>query len=127
VVTGQVSDRLDLAWTYDVVRQDLPLAPSVSWYGGAAYARYRLSETMAISTRFEKFRDPTGSISGTGQVLRGRTVTLEHRASSEVLLKLEWRRDTSSASVFRIEDFPLGTSRYTGEQDLLTVGLVATF
>lgn len=127
VLTAKAHDRLDLAFTYDVAHQEMPGAPEVAWYGGAAYARVRLRPKLHLATRVEKFRDPSGGISGTGQVLRERTLTLEYRPREERILKLELRRDRSTAPVFRADDLLPGVARNAAGQDLLVLGAVVTF
>lgn len=127
VLTARLHERLDLALTYDVAHEERPFAPEVSWYGAAAYARYRLRPRLWLAVRAEKFRDPSGAITGTGQVLRERTLTLEHRPRSNLILKLETRQDTSTASVFRGADLVPGTPSLLPAQDLVVLGITALF
>ena len=70
------------------------------WLGLGAYARYALDERHAVAVRAERFRDPDNGISGAAQTLTEGTVTYEYRPASHLILKLEARRDHSTASVF---------------------------
>jgi hypothetical protein len=70
------------------------------WGGIAAYARYAVNDRHAFALRAERVRDPHAGISGFEQTVTEGTITYEHRPSAHFILKLEGRRDHSTAAVF---------------------------
>ncbi|MFO1009603.1 MAG: porin [Planctomycetota bacterium] len=92
-----------------------------SWYGAAAYARYRFSETFALAFRAETFTDADGARTGVDQTLRSFTVTPEWRAGEHVLLRGDLRTDGSSDDVF--EDH----SHLADTQTTVSLALLVTF
>ncbi|HEX7193269.1 MAG TPA: outer membrane beta-barrel protein [Thermoanaerobaculia bacterium] len=97
----------DLAATYKFTPK-LSLGASIdhghqspaNWLGLAAYARYALDDRNALAFRAEHFRDPGAGISGFAQTLGEQTLTYELRPRKHLILKLEGRRDHSTAPVF---------------------------
>jgi len=87
------------------------------WLGIAAYGRYAFDDERAFAIRAERFRDPDNGISGTAQTLTEATLTYEYRPVPNLILKVEGRRDRSTANVFA------GAANET----LVVLGAVATF
>ena len=119
----QATSKLTLALEGDYVIERLYTnsAPQVTW-GGAGYARYQLNPRLSIGGRAEYLAD-RGLFSGTTQALKETTVTLEQKIVDGMLLREEWRRDSSNQPYF-----------YTGvlnllkrEQNTATVGVVWWF
>jgi len=88
-----------------------------NWLGLGGYARYAIDDRRAIAFRAERFRDPDNVISGFAQKLTEATLTYEVRPTPNLILKLEGRRDHSTANVFD------GSKNQT----LVVAGAVATF
>jgi hypothetical protein len=72
----------------------------VSWGGAALYGRYALSESSALSLRGELYKDPDGFTTGLVQDLSEVTVTYEKVLFSTLILRAEYRFDTSTARTF---------------------------
>ena len=88
-----------------------------NWLGIAAYGRYTFDDKHAFALRAERFHDPDNGISGASQTLREVTLTYEYKPVPNLILKLEGRRDHSTAAVFD------GHERET----IVVLGAVATF
>jgi len=71
-----------------------------NWLGAGVYGRYAIDDRHAIAVRAERFRDPDAGISGFAQTLSEATLTYEARRGAHLILKLEGRRDHSTAAVF---------------------------
>ena len=71
-----------------------------NWLGIGTWARYQLDPRNAVAARIESFRDPRGGISGFAQTLDEQTLTYELRPQQHLIVKLEGRRDHSTAPVF---------------------------
>jgi hypothetical protein len=95
----RATPRLSVGGSFDRGHQQLP-GGGANWLGMAVYGRCALGDHDAIAIRVERFRDPDNGISGTAQTLIEGTVTYEHRPVPNLILKLEARRDRSTASVF---------------------------
>jgi hypothetical protein len=88
-----------------------------NWLGIGGYGRYAIDDRHAVAVRVERFRDPDNGISGFAQKLTEGTLTYETRPRPHLILKLEGRRDHSTANVFD------GSKNQT----LVVAGAVATF
>lgn len=95
VATYKVTPKLSLGGSLDRGRQT-----PANWLGAGLYGRYGFDDRHAIAFRAERFRDPNGGISGIAQTLSEATLTYEFRPSAHSILKLEGRRDHSTAPVF---------------------------
>ncbi len=118
----KATPKLSLGGSLDRGHQELPGGSAANWLGVAAYARYAMDGRHAIAARAERFRDPENGISGTPQKLTEGTLTYEYRPVENLIVKVEGRRDHSTANVFR-----KGESAATRDETIVLVGAVATF
>ncbi len=95
VATYKATPKLSLGTSVDHGYQS-----PANWVGVAAYARYALDDRNAFAFRAERFRDPDAGISGFSQTLNEQTLTYELRPHKHLILKLEGRRNHSTAPVF---------------------------
>jgi hypothetical protein len=91
--------------------------------GGAAYAQYSFSAQVQVAARYAYFGDRSGLFSGVQQTLHDVTATATYQASDGMMLRAEWRRDSSD------HDFFLGPSLddRRASQQTATAGLVWWF
>ena len=92
--------KLTVAASLDRGRQDYPGSVAANWLGVSAWARYAFDDRHAVAARADRFRDPNAGISGFPQTLTGATLTYEVHPVRHLILKLEGRRDHSTARVF---------------------------
>ncbi|MBN1446594.1 MAG: porin [Bacteroidetes bacterium] len=71
-----------------------------SWSGVAGYIRLNLSDAFSISLRGEQFDDADGLRTGTQQKLTELTVTPEYRPTDRLVLRADFRMDSSDKDVF---------------------------
>lgn len=95
----KVTRALSLGATADLGWQDRA-AGAALWHAAGLYGREALTELVAIALRVEYYDDRDGFMSGTAQVLRDATATLEVRPADHLTVKLEAREDMSDAAVF---------------------------
>jgi Putative beta-barrel porin-2, OmpL-like. bbp2 len=93
------------------------------WKGAALICRYSFNDVSALAVRAEVYSDPLGFTTGTSQDLKEITVTYEHKLLSALLMRLEYRSDWSTASVFNGSK---GTSPMQ-DQNTLLLSSVYTF
>ena len=79
---------LSLGATADVGRQDRAGGAAL-WHGAALFARIAVAPRAALALRAEYYDDRDGFFSGTAQVLREGTATLELRPADHLIVKLE--------------------------------------
>ena len=103
-------------------RQSFPDQASANWLGIGVFGRYTQSERRALAVRVERFNDSENGISGTPQKLTEATLTLEYRPAADLILKIEGRRDHSTAPVFA-----KGKSGSSRNQTIAVIGAVVTF
>ena len=77
---------------------------------------------FVMAVRVERFSDPDNGISGTSQKLTEATLTYEYRPVENLILKVEGRRDHSTALVF-----DRGVSGESKNQTIVVIGAVVTF
>lgn len=102
--------------------QDLPDHASANWLGIGVLAHYVRSERRAFAFRLERFNDPENGISGAPQKLTEATLTYEYRPAADLILKIEGRRDHSTAPVFAS-----GKTGSSHDQTIVVIGAVVTF
>ena len=117
IATCKATKSLSIGGSLDRGRQELPGSKAANWLGIAVYGRYAVDPRRAFAVRFERFNDPDNGISGTAQKLTEATLTYEIRPVENLILKIEARRDHSTAAVF-------GVSR---NESIVVAGAVATF
>lgn len=107
--------------------------PRTVWTGGALYARWNVSGPWSVALRPEFYWDRNGRISGSEQLLKALTTTLEYkwtRSWHTVWLRLEHRYDESSGvggGFFTHGDSTLSQPRLTRNQQLLLVSAIWAF
>lgn len=70
------------------------------WKGISATGKYTINDSWAVSARAEVFSDLQGFATGTTQDVKEITLTGEYKYASNLLLRLEYRRDFSNVAVF---------------------------
>jgi len=71
-----------------------------SWSGFAGYVRLNVSDAFSLSLRAEQFDDADGVRTGTVQKLTEFTITPEYRPTDRLILRAEFRMDSSDEAVF---------------------------
>jgi hypothetical protein len=97
VVTGRVTDKLSLAWNYDIGKDGSRL---LTWNGNAVYLRYQITDWLAISPRIEGLGDHDGFMTGEVQNLQEFTMTTELRPSRASVMRIEYRIDVADKGYF---------------------------
>jgi Putative beta-barrel porin-2, OmpL-like. bbp2 len=123
-VTWQATPKLSFALEGDYVIERLTTSsPPSRVAGGALYARYQFTPSMAIAGRTEYLSDHGGLYTGVTQVLKEGTLTFEQRLADGLLLKEEWRGDFSNQPYFLTNT--LGILKK--QQNTATIGVVWWF
>jgi hypothetical protein len=91
---------LSIILNYDSGKQDNSGAPSAKWNGLAGTVKYDLNDTYSLSMRAEFFDDKDGFRTGTIQKLTEVTVTPEVRLAGGLVLRPEYRHDSSDQQSF---------------------------
>ena len=101
-----------------------PASGTSSWYGGAAIARVRLSPTVALAGRLERYADPDGVIIAAGTagafVANGASVGVDVDAGGGALWRTELRGYRASHAVF-----PLRGGAGSSREDAFVVSSLA--
>lgn len=103
IATWTVHPRLSLMTNVDIGRDEVD-GQTAAWQGVAVYGRVSVRPTWAITPRFEVFEDRDGFATGTAQTLREVTLTSDHTLFRGLSLRLEYRRDWSTAEFFEYRD-----------------------
>ncbi len=120
-VTYDASSRLALAANCDY-GSDRVAGVRVAWQGVAGYAHYQANDWFAVASRVEYYDDKDGFTTGAAQKVKEVTLTVELKHRDGVLMRVEYRRDSSDEPFF-----PKNAAEIVGSQDLLTVGFVYAF
>ncbi len=99
-VTYLASDKLTLMGNFDYGKQTLSDGLSGHWKGFAAYLRYAFTNKLAFAPRFEVFDDHDGFRTGLRQRLKEVTLTQELKLATNLLARVEFRRDFSDQEFF---------------------------
>jgi len=89
------------------------------WYGIAGIAKYDFSDRFSLALRGEYFDDRDGARTGTAQVLKEITLTLEFKLTKGLVLRPEYRHDWSDSNTFN--------SGKDKNQDTLALGVMFTW
>ncbi|HEY2093527.1 MAG TPA: porin [Thermoanaerobaculia bacterium] len=100
VAMWKATPALTIGASLDRGRQEYGDRAGANWLGLAAYGRYAFNARQAVALRAERFRDPDAGISGFAQTLSEATLTYELRPTPHLIVKVEGRRDRSTAGVF---------------------------
>jgi hypothetical protein len=95
---------------------------TAAWYGIALAAKFQPSSKVALTPRFEWFKDRDGFSTGTAQEVKEFTITYEYKWVEGLLGRIEYRRDWSDQSFF--ERGSGGTGK---NQNTLALGIIAYF
>lgn len=129
-------DRLTVAFAYDIGTEEAAEQvghPRTFWTGAAFYAHWKVSGPWSVALRPEVYWDRNGRISGSEQVLRAITTTVEYRihlAPQSVVARLEYRYDESAGAgggFFRRGDIAPGVVGLAREQQLILCSLIWAF
>ncbi|MEP6714557.1 MAG: outer membrane beta-barrel protein [Terriglobia bacterium] len=91
------------------------------WYGLAGAARYQVAKMFAVAGRAEFFNDPSGFSTGTKQILKEGTLTLEAKPNDHFVGRFEYRHDSSNTPFFSQG----AANPLTKGMNTITIGLVA--
>ncbi len=129
-------DRLTLALAYDIGTEnaaELPGHPRTFWTAAAFYAHWKVGGPWSVGLRPEFYWDRNGRISGSEQLLKALTSTLEYRwtdTTHNAVIRLEHRYDESSGmggGFFKGSELSPGVIGLTREQHLILMSLVLAF
>ncbi len=110
--------KLSAAWSLGVnadyaTEANVPGVGDAAWWGWALYGTYAPRPTWSVALRIEQFDDPQGARTGTGQTLREADLTANWWVHPQLLLRLDLRRDLSTAAVFSTESAEQKARRQT--------------
>ncbi len=107
---------LSIILNYDDAQEDHSAAAggTAKWSGFAGIIKYDINDTYSIAVRGEYFDDKDGVRTGTTQKLKEVTVTPEIRLANGIILRPEYRHDSSDK-----ESFDNGTKK---SQDTVALG-----
>jgi len=100
IINLTLSDNVFFSFNGDYGFERLPNGDLAIWKGIAVVGKYSFCETSALALRGEVYSDPYGFTTGTTQELKEITITYEHKFFSNLLVRLEYRRDWSNVKVF---------------------------
>ncbi len=118
VATWTVTPRLSLMGNIDIGRDTIN-GQTAAWHGVAAYARFGVLPSWSLTPRFEIFEDRDGFATGTAQTVREITLTSEHTVVKGLSLRLEYRRDWSTADFFEYKN-----DQFRPQQSTILFGFV---
>lgn len=84
--------------------ENVPGTGDATWTGLAGYVRYPVTDKFAINGRAEFFNDDDGTRTGTRQDLWEITLTPEYALNENLLVRAEYRHDSSNEDVFDKKD-----------------------
>jgi hypothetical protein len=124
VATIKPAKKLSLILNYDDGKEENAVpSGAADWFGMAAIAKYDFSNTYSLSIRAEFFDDKDGARTGTAQTLTEVTVTPELRLANGLIVRPEYRHDSSNR-----ESFDMKNGAFTKRsQDTLALGLMYTW
>jgi len=92
--------KLNLYVNGDFGRDNVGTGAYAQWYGLAGAARYQLTKLFAIAGRAEVFNDAKGFSTGTAQLLKEATGTVEYKMNDHLVTRFEARHDSSDHPFF---------------------------
>ncbi|MBS0171173.1 MAG: porin [Nitrospira sp.] len=124
-------DRIILAAAYDVGTENAaeqPGHPRTFWMGAALFAHWNLTGPWSVGVRPELYWDRNGRITGSEQLLKAITSTVEYRLSypkQNVIVRLEHRYDQSTGTDggFFINRTGPDTTGFARDQQLVLLSL----
>ncbi len=132
VLTYTPNSKLSLMANYDYGRGDrpvdpltllpIPTAPVVYWTGIAGYVKYAWNDKYAFATRYEYYNDHSGFTTGTPQHFNEFTTTFQRMVTSNLMTRLEYRRDMSNEPTIL-----KNANTFVKDQNTLAAGMILTF
>jgi hypothetical protein len=116
VATIKPMKPLAIILNYDNGKEDMGSATSVKWSGFSGIVKYDINDTFSVSVRGESFDDKDGARTGTAQKLTEYTVTPEIRLANGLVVRPEYRHDSSDK-----QSFDNGTKK---TQDTIALGVM---
>jgi hypothetical protein len=117
VATIKPVKKLAIILNYDDGKEDNAVAAGdAKWSGLAGIVKYDINDSYSVAVRGEYFDDEDGYRTGTVQKLKEVTLTGDIRLDGGLILRPEYRHDTSNK-----ESFDNGTKK---KQDTLALGLM---
>ncbi len=107
---------LSIILNYDDGQEDLVGGDTAKWSGFSGIVKYDINDMFSVAVRGEYFDDKDGVRTLTVQKLTEGTVTLEVRLNGGIILRPEYRHDSSD-----VESFDNGTKK---TQDTLALGVL---
>jgi hypothetical protein len=109
---------LSIILNYDAGQEDHLSASggTAKWSGIAGIVKYDINDTYSVAVRAESFDDKDGVRTGTEQKLTEETVTLDVRLNGGIIVRPEYRHDSSDK-----ESFDNGTKK---SQDTLALSVM---
>jgi hypothetical protein len=117
IVTYTASPQVSVAANYDFGKE-----ATSQWQGIAAYLKYQPNAFLAVTPRYEYYKDRDGFTTGTAQNLQDFTLTFELKHKDGFLTRIEYRGDFSNA-----EYFIKNTTDIAKNQNEFTIGWVIAF
>ncbi len=124
VATIKPAKKLSLILNYDDGKEEKAVpSGAADWSGMAAIAKYDFNAAYSLSVRAEFFDDKDGARTGTAQTLTEVTVTPEIRLANGLIVRPEYRHDSSNK-----ESFDMKNGAFTKRsQDTLALGVMYTW
>jgi hypothetical protein len=111
---------LSIILNYDTATEETGVgSPDVKWNGIAGIVKYDITDKYSISVRAEQFDDKDGVRTGTVQKLTEYTITPEIRLATNLIVRPEYRHDSSDKDVFNSDSS--GTKK---SQDTIALGVM---
>lgn len=123
VVAVNPNGRIAGLLNFDYGQENNAGAPPSKFYGWMGAFRFLFGAHVAVSPRYEWYKDQSGLITGQSQTLQEATLTLEYKIQKGFLSRVEYRRDWSSQPFFDRGN-ELASAR---NQDTLLAGFVVYF
>jgi hypothetical protein len=135
IVEWKVNDDVTLAGEYQVGTQEMavPGSPRAFYMGAALPMRWHIAGPWSVALRPEFYWDRTGLMTGSEQLIRAVTTTVEYRVPyrwTNTIMRLEYRYDESTGSgggFFKGNEIAPGVIGLTPAQHLIIAGLIVTF
>ena len=119
LITIKLHDKVTFMTNFDYGMDRIVGGEHVHWIGTANYLKFQLSDSFALTPRFEFYSDPMGFTTGARQQLKEFTITPEFVISNNLVTRFEYRHDWSNEDVFGGDD--------PSSQDTAAVGLILKF
>ena len=116
------SDKLSFVVDGVYGKERQPTLVLAQWKGIALYGKYAMTDLSTFALRGETFNDLNGYTSGLHQSFTELTATYEYKYNTNLLIRLEFRRDHSTESTFVDKN---GSA--AKDQNTLTFGSMLTF